>query len=129
MKDWVTKMVSEQVEIGARNPRVWFNKQIVQIKELFHVPNIIGPANETQQRQGGNPAIFPDFNSFVTAIYKESLDQKGKSKTLTEQFVQLNSKIIEVNKEIKKKMYEADYEKAEEKLARKFEEKLIEIKE
>ena len=66
----MTKVVNEQVQLAQRQQRGWFNKQLVEIKELFSVPGIIGAHDVLQQRQGTEAPPFADFRTFVEGIYK-----------------------------------------------------------
>lgn len=65
----------------------------------------------------------------MTAIVADSTERASNFKTLKEQLLQVNSKIIEVNKELKTKLAEREYEKDQQKLLLQQQERFIEVKE
>ena len=91
--------------------RSYVNKQLALVKELFNVPNLIGTVDANGQKQGLTKAKHASFRAFVESVDKESTETTSNIKTLKEQFVQLNTKLIDTNKELRTKISDIEYEK------------------
>lgn len=42
MKAWVKEVTSEVVQAAQMDQRAWFNKRIIEVKDIFNVKDIIG---------------------------------------------------------------------------------------
>ena len=128
MKDWVTTMTQELVQTSQHAQRAHFSKQLNQVKDLFLVPEVIGPHEQWHQSQGLDPCPFPDYKTFVSEMYRNQVDTRD-FRTKTGKIIQdLNALLEEVKAEIRQKVNQSDHEKAEKKLLDKMSDRLLEIK-
>ena len=78
---------------------------------------------------GVDPCPYPDYKTFVKRMFKIDCESQDMQTSTAEKLKDMNERVVEIEREMKRKMSEVDHEKSERKLMKKFEEKLVEIKE